>query len=182
MSFIDFVDRVLVVSSDSTIKRFSMKIRQSVEPAHINRWMINVLIRGILDLDLDLDTLTKDVITMPLEIFTCKTIVKLKLGSLVKFAMVPENAYLPSLKTLFLFRVRFSGFEFEALLSACPVLEELTLLGCPWYARQCLTISCTTLERLTLSCKGAISYSLPWSFSFDTSRLAYCQSPLPYRS
>ena len=64
MSFIDFVDRVLVVSSDSTIKRFSMKIRQSVEPAHINRWMINVLIRGILDLDLD--TLTKDVITMPL--------------------------------------------------------------------------------------------------------------------
>ncbi|CAN6924508.1 unnamed protein product [Brassica oleracea] len=40
---------------------------------------------------------------------------------------------------------------FEALLSACPVLEELTLLGCPWYARQCLTISCTTLERLTLS-------------------------------
>uniref|UniRef100_A0A0D3AAG3 F-box/LRR-repeat protein 15/At3g58940/PEG3-like LRR domain-containing protein n=1 Tax=Brassica oleracea var. oleracea TaxID=109376 RepID=A0A0D3AAG3_BRAOL len=151
MSFIDFVDRVLVVSSDSTIKRFSMKIRQSVEPAHINRWMINVLIRGILDLDLDLDTLTKDVITMPLEIFTCKTIVKLKLGSLVKFAMVPENAYLPSLKTLFLFRVRFSGFEFEALLSACHVLEELTLLGCPWYARQCLTISCTTLERLTLS-------------------------------
>lgn len=133
--------------------------------------MINVLIRGILDLDLD--TLTKDVITMPLQIFTCKTIVKLKLGSLVKFAMVPENAYLPSLKTLFFFRVRFSGCEFEALLSACPVLEELTLLGCPWYARQCLTISCTTLERLTLSCKGAIAYSLPWSFSFDTPRLAY---------
>ncbi|KAG2247211.1 hypothetical protein Bca4012_089658 [Brassica carinata] len=126
MSFIDFVDRVLAVST------------------HINRWMINVLIRGILDLDLD--TLTKD------------TIVKLKLGSLVKFAMVPENAYLPSLKTLFF-------FVFGSL--------ELTLLGCPWYARQCLTISCTTLERLTLSCKGAIAYSLPWSFSFDTPRLAY---------
>ncbi|CDY72479.1 BnaCnng77860D [Brassica napus] len=149
MSFIDFVDRVLAVSSDSTIRRFSMIIRRSVEPAHINRWMINVLSRGILDLGLD--TLTKDVITMPLEIFTCKTIVKLKLGSLVKFAMVPENAYLPSLKTLFLVHVRFSGCEFEALLSACPVLEELTLLGCPWDPKQCLTISCTTLERLTLS-------------------------------
>ncbi|KAH0942951.1 hypothetical protein HID58_002588, partial [Brassica napus] len=171
MSFIDFVDRVLAVSSDSTIRRFSMIIRRSVEPAHINRWMINVLSRGILDLGLD--TLTKDVITMPLEIFTCKTIVKLKLGSLVKFAMVPENAYLPSLKTLFLVHVRFSGCEFEALLSACPVLEELTLLGCPWDPKQCLTISCTTLERLTLSCKGTIACSLPWSFSFDTPRLAY---------
>lgn len=173
MSFIDFVDRVLAVSSDSTIRRFSMKIRRNVEPAHINRWMLNVLSRGILDLDLDLDTLTKDVITMPLEIFTCKTIVKLKLGSVVKFAMVPENASLPSLKTLFLFRVRFPGCEFEALLSACPVLEELTLRGCPWVAKQCLTISCTTLERLTLSCKGSIAYGVPWSFSFDTPRLAY---------
>ncbi|KAH0903615.1 hypothetical protein HID58_043118 [Brassica napus] len=138
MSFIDFVDRVLAVSSDSTIRKSDRVLNQ----------LISI-------------------------IFTCKTIVKLKLGSLVKFAMVPENAYLPSLKTLFFFRVRFSGCEFEALLSACPVLEELTLLGCPWYARQCLTISCTTLERLTLSCKGAIAYSLPWSFSFDTPRLAY---------
>ncbi|KAF2585444.1 hypothetical protein F2Q70_00036419 [Brassica cretica] len=109
---------------------------QSVEPAHTNSWMIDVLIRGILDLDLDLDTLTKDVITMPLEIFTCKTIVKLKLGNLVRFAMVPENASFPSLKT-----VSFS----------CSVL----------WLRQCITISCTTLERLTLSCKGDLLESNP---------------------
>ena len=85
--------------------------------------MINVLIRGILDLDLD--TLTKDVITMPLEIFTCKTIVKLKLGSLVKFAMVPENAYLPSLKTLFF-------FVFGSLVASLKLffLLVLCLWGC----------------------------------------------------
>ncbi|KAJ0254602.1 hypothetical protein HA466_0104950 [Hirschfeldia incana] len=148
-----------------------MKIRRSVEPAHINRWMINVLSRGILDLDLDI--LTIDMITMPLEIFTCKTIVNLKLGSLVEVAMVPENATLPSLKTLFLSFVRFSGCKFEALLFACPVLEELTLLGCPLVARQCLTISCTTLKRLTLSCKGSIASTVPWSLSIDTPRLAY---------
>ncbi|CAA7016741.1 unnamed protein product [Microthlaspi erraticum] len=154
-SFTDFMDRVLSVSGNSTMRKFSMKIRQSVESSHLSRWMTKVLSRGILVIDLDI--LTKDEITvLPLEIFTSKTIVELKLGSGFSIATVPENAYLPALKTLFLSCIRFSGCAFEALLSACPVLEELTVLCYPRDPKQTPTVSCPSLERLTLSCTDCI--------------------------
>ncbi|XP_019099741.1 PREDICTED: putative F-box/LRR-repeat protein At3g58880 [Camelina sativa] len=127
-----------------------------VDSALINTWIRDVLSRGVLDL-LHLDVIVKSVCSLPLEVFTCNTLVQLKLGRGFVIATVPEKASLPSLKTLFLDCVRFynhHGCSFEALLSACHVLEELEIVGKRWeHLKWCRTVSSPTLQRLTIECE-----------------------------
>ncbi|VVA97931.1 unnamed protein product [Arabis nemorensis] len=154
------------------MRKFSLKFRQSVESAHISRWITNVMSRGVLDLDLDTRTREEN-INLPLEIFTCKTIVRLKIGSLIEIA---KDASLPALKSLFLHCVWFSGREVETYISACHVLEELTILGeTNWGSEQCRKVSCPTLERLTLHCKSSQGSKVSRRITFDTPNLAYLQ-------
>ncbi|KAG7566524.1 F-box-like domain superfamily [Arabidopsis suecica] len=179
-SFIDFLERVLAVSGNSPLKKFSLNYRQNVvDSALINPWIRNVLSRGVLDL-LDIDIITKSEFSLPLEVFSCKTLVKLKLGKGFVIAMVPENASLPSLKTLFLDCVRFydhqHGCSFEALVSACHVLEEISIVGEHWeHWKWCRTVSSPTLQRLTIDCEGS-NDSIRSDFrsiTFDTPSLVY---------
>lgn len=115
-NFMDFVDRVLAVSGNSAIRRFTLKCRLGVGSAHTNRWISNVLSRGVLDLHLDL----KAQDSLLFEVFACKTLVKLKLNRF-EIPMLPEDASLPALKTLSLDFVRFYNIgAFEKLISACP--------------------------------------------------------------
>lgn len=179
-SFIDFLERVLAVSGNSPLKKFSLKYRQNVvDSALINPWIRNVLSRGVLDL-LHIDIITKSEFSLPLEVFSCKTLVKLKLGKGFGIAMVPENASLPALKTLFLDCVRFydhrHGCSFEALVSACHVLEELAIVGEHWeHWKWCRTVSSPTLQRLTIDCEVS-NDSIRSDFrsiTFDTPSLVY---------
>ncbi|KAG7561373.1 Leucine-rich repeat 2 [Arabidopsis thaliana x Arabidopsis arenosa] len=179
-SFIDFLERVLAVSGNSPLKKFSLKYRQNdVDSSLINPWIRNVLSRGVLDL-LDIDIITKSEFSLPLEVFSCKTLVKLKLGKGFVIAMVPENASLPALKTLFLDCVRFydhqHGCSFEALVSACHVLEEISIVGEHWeHWKWCRTVSSPTLQRLTIDCEGS-NDSIRSDFrsiTFDTPNLVY---------
>lgn len=157
-SFRDFVDRVLTVSGNSPLKKFALKHPQSNDAARVNSWICNVLSRGVLDLNLYLDG--NYMYSLPLEIFSCKTIVNLKLGMNFDIGMVPENASLPALRTLFLDYIDFSS-NFEALLSACHVLEELTMYVFDWdYWEQCRTVSCPTLQRLIINCYGSTTFDL----------------------
>lgn len=176
-SFRDFLDRVLAVSGNSPIKKFSLKYRDAVVSDHTNRWICNVLSRGVLD-RLHLDVISKGVTSLSLEVFTCKTLVKLKLGREFVIDMIPENASLPALKTLFLDRIRISNRHrcpFEALLSACPVLEELVMRNLDSVGRKHLNVSCRTLQRLTLHCLWVdpATGSSSRIISFDTPGLAY---------
>ncbi|ESQ44194.1 hypothetical protein EUTSA_v10006462mg, partial [Eutrema salsugineum] len=169
--FRKFVDRVLAVSGNTPVKKFTLFHRHKSDAYRVNRWICDALNRGVSDLDLYLALEYSH--SFPLEVFSCKTIVKLKLGTLFGIAMVPENASLPALKTLVLGTIAFYGCAFETLLSACPVLKELTVIGNPWdrkHWEQCRTVSCPTLERLILKCKDS---NAPRTITFDTPKLVY---------
>ncbi|KAG7555276.1 F-box-like domain superfamily [Arabidopsis suecica] len=169
-NFMDFVDRVLAVSGDSAIKSFTLKCRLGVGSAHTNRWICNVLNRGVVDLYLDV----KAQDSLLFEVFACKTLVKLKLNRF-EIPMLPKDASLPALKTLSLHFVRFYKLDaFEKLISACPLLEELIMDYIAWELWKCSHIlSCQTLKRLTIGCIG-FSVELG-SMSFDNPNLVYLE-------
>ncbi|CAD5326545.1 unnamed protein product [Arabidopsis thaliana] len=181
-SFKDFADRIMLARLAShRIRRFSLKL-QSLNFAQyktVNDCLRNVLESGVLDLELDINV--RGDYSLPSEIFTCKSVVKMKLGSGFVIEILPKNAWLPALKTLLLDSVRFNdagGCAFTRLLSACSVLEELVIDGynCElwnWYR----TVSSLTLKRLTI--RGAYSddyESIKYeAISFITPNLVYLE-------
>ncbi|ESQ52980.1 hypothetical protein EUTSA_v10017553mg, partial [Eutrema salsugineum] len=178
--FIDFVDRVLAVSSSSgdlpRKRRISIKCRKSIkdDTGHVTRWMIDVLKHGVQNLYIDV--IADDVVLVPLEIFTCKTLVELKLAKGFE-AMIPgDDVFLPSLKTLCLHAVYFynSGYcVLEKLVSGCPLLEELTIRSARWQSGNfCCIVSSWTLKKLTIEVRDAFDN---WEISFDTPSLVYLE-------
>ncbi|WZZ08867.1 LOW QUALITY PROTEIN: hypothetical protein YC2023_094788 [Brassica napus] len=129
-SFMAFMDRVLALQGDLSIKKVSLKCKNYVHPDYLNRWIRNVLRRGVSDLELfifgedgcdDLDYL------LPQEIFD--TLVKLKLSD-VQWWPGAEGTFLPKLKTLVISRDLRCKDKLEMLLPAFPVLEELYSVKC----------------------------------------------------
>ncbi|XP_019082884.1 PREDICTED: F-box protein At3g62430-like [Camelina sativa] len=166
------------------LRRFSLKLGSLdfAQYSTVNDCLRDAFECGVLDLNLDV-TVEGDY-SLPFEIFTCKSVVKMKLGSGFVIDILPTNALLPALKTLLLDSVRFDdtgGCAFTRLLSACPVLEELAIDGfnCErWNWSH--TVSSQILRRLTI--RRAYSededYHEDYEFeriSFDTPSLAYLE-------
>jgi hypothetical protein len=137
-----------------------------------------VLNRGVLDLELDINV--NEVYKLPFEVFTCKKVVKLKLGSDFVIDNIPKNALLPALKTLFLDKVRFidksGGCAFTRLVSACPVLEDLVIYRNnreDWEWSR--IVSSKILKKLTIRREDweDLDGSSYESISFDTPSLEY---------
>lgn len=101
-SFVDFIDKVLAVSGNFPIKKFAISCDIGFRT---DRWIRDVLNRGgVLDLDLRLGI---DDAHLPSEIFTCKTLVELKLtGFCIK--ELHEDTFLPDFKKLVLKSVQFN--------------------------------------------------------------------------
>lgn len=174
-SFIDFVDRLLFGSSDLPIRTFSIKCRKSIDSGQFTCWMIEVLKRGVVCLHIDV-FVHKDAILLPVEMFTCKTLVELRLAKGFE-AMLPDDVSLPSLKILFFDYICFYNTQYcvlGKLLSASPVLEELTIRGGEsWQIGRCSrTVSSSTLKKLTLKCLDQTEF---WDAIFDTPSLAYLE-------
>ncbi|CAL9245424.1 unnamed protein product [Arabidopsis halleri] len=184
-SFKDFADRIqLARRSSHRMRRFSLKL-QSLDFAQysiVNDCLRQVLECGVLDLELDINV--KGDYSLPFEIFTCQSVVKLKLGSGFVIDILPKNAMLPALKTLLLDSVRFDdtgGCAFTRLLSVCPVLEELVIDGfnCELW-NWSHTVSSQILKRLTIRrdySKDSDNYE-DYDFkriSFDTPSLTFLE-------
>ncbi|CAH8269112.1 unnamed protein product [Arabidopsis lyrata] len=180
-SFMDFVDRVLTVSGNSPIKKFSIRCIEVFDPARINRWICDVLNRGVLNcaLHLGLDAEdAKDGYSLPFEIFTCKTLLKLKLAGF-SIDVLPEDAFLPALESLVLKSVQFCSLHvcvFQKLLSACPVLEDLVMNDLNWEQwKWSRVVSSPSLERLTI--KRTLFYGFDGSdfgsITFHTPNVTY---------
>ncbi|KAJ4869189.1 hypothetical protein Rs2_49267 [Raphanus sativus] len=96
---------------------------------------------------------------------TCRTLKTLILRDLI-IGSVPPLFCLPSLKTMHLLSVTFSGGESVAtLLQICPLLEDLVVKQTEVSdsedtTKEC-TLSCRTLQTLTLS-ELSIKMYLPW--------------------
>lgn len=101
-SFIDFVNSVLGGSGKFRMRNISIKSGKRIaidDTGHVTRWMTYALEHGVRSLNIDV--IAEDSIMVPLEMFTCKTIVELRLSKGFE-ALIPEDVYLPSLKTLYL--------------------------------------------------------------------------------
>jgi len=179
-SLTDFLNGLLALPASTRIKNVSIKRRGRDGPnrdADLNRFLCNVLKRGVLKLKLDIWVTLDGRYSLLVEVFTCKTLVELELGSILQIDLVPENALLPALKTLIIDAVQFSdqsGCAFQKLLSSCPVLVELRMLNVQWEHWQwSRRVSSPTLEKLTMNHRyhfGNTYYDME-GITFDTPSL-----------
>jgi hypothetical protein len=131
--FLEFVYfTILVRHPHQPFKRFTLtKIANDnvdLYP-HMKIWLDSAAQCGIEHLHVDLRPRYWDVIgprwNFPGSIFSCRTLVVLKLGQ-CNVTAFPSPVYLPSLKILHLYDVNFAESRHRLeLLNGCPILEEL---------------------------------------------------------
>ncbi|KAG2296715.1 hypothetical protein Bca52824_043384 [Brassica carinata] len=149
---------------DSPINTFSLKCVTGIHPDTVNRWICNVLKRGVSDLNLFTDF--------------SSTLVKLRITSehCVDWwwhgGMVGESFSLPMLKSLHIDSGLIFCGEIEEFIPSFPALEELRMASMEWLESD-VTVSSATLRRLTLHGTGCENYVNPISVSFDTPNLLF---------
>ena len=175
-SFIGFVDRVLAMQGDSPITSFSLKCITGIHPDTVNRWICNVLKRGVSDLSLFTDFTCEDTeddsYQLPRELFFSSTLVKLKLRSehCVDWWWHAKSSSLTMLKSLDIDSDLIFCGEIEEFIPSFPALEELRMASMEWLEPD-VTVSSATLRKLTLHGTGCEEFVNPTSVSFDTPEL-----------
>ncbi|EOA18513.1 hypothetical protein CARUB_v10007065mg, partial [Capsella rubella] len=194
-SVMAFVDNVLALQENATLKRFHLKCKDVVDGYRVLDWLPKVLKRDVLDIDLHIPSpcgfCSKSSFYPPLpsEIFVSKTLVRLKIQFKNGVSInVEGDVSLPNLKTLHLDSFKIDTRMFNKLLSGCHVLEELVLVKLMWDESvepgTCfVTVSIPTLKRLLFSrfqyfdededSVEATDFNESVSFSFHNSNLVY---------
>ncbi|CAA7016729.1 unnamed protein product [Microthlaspi erraticum] len=170
-SFMDFGDRVLVLQGDSTLKKFSLKCLPGVDSDRVNRWIRNALQRGVSELRLYIEFDIEH--RLPAEIFSSKTLVRLKVTNGLNVDLHVLGVSLPMLKTLLLRYVALFSSQFEMLICGCPALETLDIKSVEW-GNSSVTVSSASLKTLIIHSRGrraSASTLHPSSISFDTPNL-----------
>ncbi|XP_058179456.1 F-box protein At4g22280-like isoform X2 [Rhododendron vialii] len=127
-SFTSFVRRVLL-HHVSCVQRFRLKCSQSYDASLVNGWIADTLLRNVRELDLAFSILDHSTM-LPQDLFTCRTLVVLKLNADGDMNIVPTSVSLPSLRILHLGCYRFVDDDsINRFLFGCPVLEELSMSG-----------------------------------------------------
>lgn len=133
-SFTNFVYRVLLLRRESFLSSFRLNGYQTYEVSHVNAWVAASLVCGVQELVLSI-RIKKRIkestdLVLPRDLFTCRTVVVLRLGNY--FGMnVPTSVGMQSLKILHLNGVRFrDDNSIYRLIRGCPVLDELSMVGC----------------------------------------------------
>ncbi|ESQ38155.1 hypothetical protein EUTSA_v10028613mg [Eutrema salsugineum] len=178
-SFVNFVDGVLAMQGDSPINKFSLKCITGVHPDIVNRWICNVLQRGVSDLnlftDFSFEDTEEDMYHLPKELFFCSTLVKLKLRSehCVYWWHGVMGSSLPMLKSLYIDSDLILCGKIDKFVSSFPVLEELRMANMEWQDLD-VSVSSASLRKLTLhgtGCEAVTSFESPKTVSFDTPSL-----------
>ncbi|XP_013712107.2 F-box/FBD/LRR-repeat protein At1g13780-like isoform X1 [Brassica napus] len=132
LSFLSFIDKLLESSPESKLFKVKVKCRDTMIDGFRDR--IGIMIdRGTQHLDVESSTYDIEddsfhhpcVDFMPMNLYTSKTLVYLKLTS--SGLDDPGFVFMPCLKFMHLEEVKWR-VHLEKLLSGCPVLEELALL------------------------------------------------------
>lgn len=178
-SFRGFIDRVLALQGDSSIKKVSLKCINYIHPDHLDRWICNVLRRGVSELETviyDQDGDDDFNYLLPQEMFVSRTLVKL-IFSNVDWWPGAEGTFLPKLKTLVV-NGFFCSDKLEMILPAFPVLEELYIKDIVWRGSGD-SVSSASLKKLTIHALGCESMTVhitnSMSISFDTPSLLYLE-------
>ncbi|CAA7016731.1 unnamed protein product [Microthlaspi erraticum] len=178
-SFVDFVDSVLARQGDSPVEKFTLKCITGIHPDIVNRWIRNVVQRGVSDLTLNTDfsytNTDEDGYRLPEEMFCSKTLVTLRLRSenCVDWWHPDMGSSLPMLKKLDInSEVIFCG-EIEEFVPSFPALEDLRMSNMEWPELD-VTVSSESIRKLSLhgtGCEPMKFWQNPKSFSFDTPSL-----------
>uniref|UniRef100_A0A0D3DUB0 F-box/LRR-repeat protein 15/At3g58940/PEG3-like LRR domain-containing protein n=2 Tax=Brassica oleracea var. oleracea TaxID=109376 RepID=A0A0D3DUB0_BRAOL len=154
-SFVDFVDRVLVLHQHVPLNIFSLKCVDIVHPAIVIGWLLKVLEHGVLDLDLYISSVQG--YPLPSEMFVSETLVRLKLEVRNVLTIDEVNdVFFPKVKSLLcLVHVMVKYSVFYKLLLGCQALEELVLDNVFEFGGS-FSVSHNTLKRLVVGDKRTI--------------------------
>ncbi|KAJ0966080.1 hypothetical protein J5N97_027218 [Dioscorea zingiberensis] len=111
-------------------------------------WVEFLVKRGIRILHLDI----REAMKFPMALFTCPTLVELRLCFYYDFVKLPSNVSLVNLTTMLLEHARFiTADRFQKLMEGCPKLIILHLCGCVFTANiDLLTITHPILRDLQI--------------------------------
>ncbi|XP_058216668.1 uncharacterized protein LOC131327527 [Rhododendron vialii] len=147
-SFTSFIDRVVLLHRVSRLNKFHLKCTQGYDLSNVNAWIAAALLSSVQELHISIPM--KHSIVLPQDLFSCGTLVVLKLAA--KFVMnVPASVHLPNLKILHLRSVEFSDDEsIDRLICGCPVLDKLSMRGCVGIDVRVVKISAPMLTSLVM--------------------------------
>ncbi|KAI8570788.1 hypothetical protein RHMOL_Rhmol01G0064200 [Rhododendron molle] len=147
-SFTSFIDQVVLLHRVSRLNKFYLKCTQSYDLSRVNAWIAAALLSSVKELHLSIPMEHSTV--LPQDLFSCGTLVVLKLGA--KFVMnVPASVHLPNLKILHLRSVEFSDDDsIDRLISGCPVLDKLSMRECVGIDVHVVKISAPVLTSLVM--------------------------------
>ncbi|XP_039029199.1 F-box protein At4g09920-like [Hibiscus syriacus] len=165
-NFMCFVDRVLFFHR-ANVDKFRLKCGKRVDSDRIYGWISVALWRGYKHLDLNI---TLDKFTLPGALFTCRTLVTLKLD--IGFVLdVPKGVHFPNLETLQLNSVEFfNDNSVINLFSSCSSLEDVVISRCNMKNISSFNISHHFLKKLTIL---DLCNSSKYWLMIDTPNLAY---------
>ncbi|KAL1195187.1 putative FBD-associated F-box protein [Cardamine amara subsp. amara] len=126
----DFIAKHLPLHRAPIIESLLLRFHGgSVQPDDIKSWAGIAVSRCVRELNIDCYYFPKEpAILLPISLYTCKSLVTLKLEGIQILVDVPRMVCLPSLKTLHLHTVKYSNEDsLRLLLSYCPVLEDLSI-------------------------------------------------------
>ncbi|KAG5564508.1 hypothetical protein RHGRI_000628 [Rhododendron griersonianum] len=127
-SFTSFVCQVFMLRRDSAVHRFRLKLNRTYDVSCVNGWIGDMLLHNVREIDLSIRR--KDSTLLPQELFTCVTLVVLKLDIDCNMN-VPTSVSLPNLKILHFVCITFVDDDsINRFLLGCPVLEELNMTAC----------------------------------------------------
>ncbi|MCL7049662.1 hypothetical protein MKW94_013809 [Papaver nudicaule] len=153
--FVDFVSKVMKVQDEARyVERFRLRWSH-FDMSLVKEW-INVTVgKNLKELDLDLRNNASVVklpyaIGLPLCMFNSDSLVSMKLKLFnCELIVLPTSICLNKLKKLHLEGVRFSGDgAIQKLLSGCPILESLEMVGCQIYDQKVVEITHPSLRNL----------------------------------
>ncbi|XP_010418642.2 PREDICTED: F-box protein At3g59150-like isoform X1 [Camelina sativa] len=174
-----FVDRLLSlrVETSSPVQRVSLKCRQGgVAPDCITKWILTtVRDLGVLDLSLRIDF---GIFQLPFNVFRSKTLVNLRIGTMIRLAQFPSDVVSPTLNSLVLDLVEFRDDDkdgFKQILLAFPSLQSLRIHESnEWKFWNGSASSTRTLKSLVYRRDSDCCAPKP-CVSFDTPSLVYLE-------
>ncbi|XP_041023342.1 putative FBD-associated F-box protein At5g56700 isoform X1 [Juglans microcarpa x Juglans regia] len=178
--FVNFVERVLLLRESSAITKFFLECGVRYDSSRISSWVSTAVKHKVQELDLCFREI-REPLVLPRCVFTCKSLLQLKIGQLNEIydLKVPSSVCFSSLKILTLRRVRFpDDYSAKTLLSGCPVLEELNLIGCCWDNVKAVCISGSRLKNLTIK-EMCIKNGICYHHNVDT-EFVICGVKLEY--
>ncbi|KAJ0828066.1 putative F-box domain, leucine-rich repeat domain superfamily, F-box-like domain superfamily [Helianthus annuus] len=145
-SFLESVDLVMELCKTSQLQSFRLDFPGWRLPnSRVSNWIDKAVRLNVRELDIEVI----EQVELPLSLFTCKTLTKLRLKT--AFRECPCRVNIPCLKTLAIFVYKNPFLNAFKLIAGCPVLESLYLKVSFYDGVEDYIFRIPTLKRLKLT-------------------------------